>query len=315
MLPDKRCATVALAGFLLLPLAASRGVPPARDLPAPRQAKEDSPRSPSDEEATKKHRADRLAEMRRRAEGTKVFQFVDGDRVACEMHPEPVLRYDWQVGGVPDGTLWIWVNEVRPAAALKVQIHPRNNQARCLYEMYSLSSRLIEVEFDEAPSWSSREPGLEFEPLPEGPRPSDNEAVRLAQMKQIHRQFSFYQVSFRGRTEHRHLPRPLYRYADLDSGLQDAALFVSSSAGTCPDIICLIELRHAEGEASAWHYAFQHSANADAHALLGGKEVWKVTGRGWRAAPTGGDTWQMYWASTPVDPSLLDDGEPSNKEE
>lgn len=176
-----------------------------------------------------------------------------------------------------------------------------------LYATFSLSFPLLDVEWGDAQPWSTRRPGLEFQPLPDGPTPSDTAPARLRQMKQIHRRFSFYQVSFRGRTEHRLLPRPPYRYAAPDTGLVDGVIFASSAHGTNPSILLLIELRQNEGDAPAWHYGLQHLGNADVHALLDGEEVWSVTDRGWRAAPTGGDTWQIIWASTPVPEELIDD--------
>lgn len=298
------CPTV--LALLAAPLAYGETDPPPR--PSAAQPNKRASRAPSDDEAARKERrAQRLEEMQRRAKGTKV-RLLDGAReVSAEFLPEPAMRYDWQLGGVPDATVWLWCHRDRPVAVEKVELYRRGGGLSCLYNFFSLSPDRIAASWSDGPAWSSRIPGVQMQPLTNGPVPSEKKAVRLSQMKQIHRGFSIYQVSFRGRTEHRHLPRPLYRYGDDGSEIQDGAIFASAAHGTNPCVVCLVELRRTDEAGPQWYYGFQHLGNADAHATLDGKEVWKVTGRGWGPAPAGGDDWRMFWGADPVRATLVED--------
>ena len=78
------------------------------------------------------------------------------------------------------------------------------------------------------------------------------------------------------REEVRLLPRPLHRYSDPGSGLQDGAIFAFATNGTNPDCLIVIELDGKELSRAVWKYAPVRMTVAQLSVRLDQKEVWSV---------------------------------------
>jgi hypothetical protein len=118
---------------------------------------------------------ERLAKLRRRAEGTRVFIVGDDDRSEVEMRSEPVFRYADQPRGIVDGTLWVWGGPGRPVALQKVEYYPpvASNWTYCLA---SLSSGLVAAEWRGGRRWTATKPGVELRPCDDSPQPAANKS-------------------------------------------------------------------------------------------------------------------------------------------
>jgi hypothetical protein len=226
----------------------------------------------------KEQRKKELDNMRRRAESTSVFQIHGANKIPMKIAAEPVFRYDDQVRRHFDGTLWIYGSNGRPAAVQKVTCY-RGRPGFPKYEFCfaSLSDDLLEVHWAGDPDWSSTKPGVGMRELPGGPKPAATDAGRMLQMKELVRRFSATIADYPDkREEFRLLTRPLHRYRDLGSGIQDGAIFPLVCSGTNPDLLMLIELRGSDSARATWQYSPVRMTASEVKVRLDGKEVWSV---------------------------------------
>jgi hypothetical protein len=255
-------ARMAAIGWTLLsaPLARAQEGQPAEEKPAARAEQQ-------------KESAERLANMRHRAEGTHIFVVKDDDREEIEMRAEPVFRYADQPREIVDGTLWVWGEPGRPAALQKVEYFPPT-PTNWTYCLASLSPGLVGAEWRGGRQWTATKPGVVLRQWDDGPEPSASKPGRLRQMKDVARRFAVRASEGTHRDEQlRLMPQPIHRYADAEQGLQDGAIFGFGS-GTNPNCLLLVELRSDEESSPAWHYGFVGMSAESLRARLDEKEVW-----------------------------------------
>ena len=215
--------------------------------------------------------------------------------------PEPILRYDDKPRNIFDATLWAWGPKGRPEAVLKIENYPkRPAKTRWIYGIVSLATGLVTVEGDEGWQWSSSKPGLDLREIPAAPAPADTEALRLSQMKQLARRFEAHEDEGppRGRLQLRLMPRPVYRYADPASGLQDGVLF-AFAYGTNPDLLLVIESSQQGGSARQWRYGLARLGGGATFASLDGRKVWAETGV---KIPERRETYMNRWQGDRIEP-------------
>src|SRR5262245_25385850 len=203
-------------------------------------ASEDAAKPSTDSDKLQRER--RLVDMRKRAAGTIVQTQDDGRQY--DLIDEPPVRYRDVPRGIVDGTIWAFGRHGRPRAILKVESYSGNDAAHAwLHSMCSLSEELIEAEWHDKHKWRSKQPGLTWKLIVDGPDPANTERGRTSQMKELIRRFAVTAVDpSRGRERHRLLAKPIHRYADSENGV-DGAIFGFSTDGTNPGALILIEMR------------------------------------------------------------------------
>jgi hypothetical protein len=181
-----------------------------------------------------------------------------------ELRPKPV--YVWtnptRAGG-QDGAVFLWTCKGRAEAIGTVFSFPANGPRTVVHELHSLAPTILDVTRQGAvesggPSWKPGKAGVALAPIPGSPTPERTPAQRMSQMRALARDFTGTTEDRDNRTyELRLLPKPLYRYQSTDPDVLDGALFAFvSPAGTDPEVILLIEARHApDAKAPSWHYA------------------------------------------------------------
>jgi hypothetical protein len=161
--------------------------------------------------------------------------------------------------------------------------------------LFSLSDGLIEARWPGETGWSSTKPGVEMRLLPDAPKAAAADTGRLLQMKEAARRFAITMTGWQNRKdEMRLLPRPVYRYADPESGIQDGAIFAFVVYGTNPSCLILIELQGADVAHAVWKYGPRRTTDGGLNVRLDGKEVWSTDAR----VSSGGryDTWLYFFA-------------------
>lgn len=248
------------------------------------------------EQSTTAERNARLVRMSGRAKRVQVHSLADEVRKTSQLVTEPLFRYSDEPRRIIDATLWCWQSDGRPTALLKIEENARTPHSKpWLYCVVSLSSELIEVERDGGREFSSRRPGLDLRPLPNGPEPANTKAARLTQLRQLARRFSATIVrdpKDNRRDEMRLLPQPLYRYANPEAGLADAALFGLTATGTNPDGLLAIEL-HGK-DTTSWRYGLARMTMEGLSVRLDNAEVW--TAEFTSGTPGPFDTWHWFQA-------------------
>jgi len=246
----------------------------------------------------------RLEAMRKLAKEIKIYEITEGKAgPPLALRQDPFLRYTNHTLGVVDGTLWGWGERGRPPAVMKLGlVGPKRGERHWRLRVNVLSSKSIEVEFDDGVKWSSRQSGLEFRPLIDAPAPADSVTLRLMQAREIGRRLKVSALSRNGknRSQFRFLPQPIDRYSDPRGGLQDGMLFGFAYTNN-PSVLMVLEAWSQGEDVRTWRYGFAHQTDGEATALLDGKSVWSESSVG-----TEPDTKLSIIRQMAADPAIQD---------
>lgn len=235
------------------------------------------PPEPADEPA----RRERLDFMKQKSAEFRLFRETDLED-PLSTTAEPVLRFSNPVrNSFSDGTIFLWLDGKRPAAAASLSI--RGN-AGFFREFSSLSPDGLRCRLREAEIWSPRAGSVKAQVLQNAPTPAASAALRQAQMRRLAARFV---VRMHGEgdqpQELRLLAQPLYRYVGEQAGVLDGALFAFVET-TDPEALLVIEARRAGySDATSWWYTWARmtSRPLTAHdrppeSSDAGREVWSV---------------------------------------
>ncbi len=218
--------------------------------------------------------AERLAEMKQKAQSVQVFA-ADG---TTELHmvAEPVLRFSDPAREFSDATIWALGERGRPVALMSMERYENQNKWWC--ELVALSPNKFTV-VTPGWKWSPQKPSLELQPFTEAPTAAETSVGRLQQMKALARRFS---ASEDGRMddhyELRLMPQPIHRYANEEEGVVDGALFVFAY-GTNPEAVAAVECHREADSPPTWHFGFVQLSSNTVQADLNGTQVWKCPGK------------------------------------
>jgi hypothetical protein len=196
-----------------------------------------------------------------------------------ELKKEPIFEWSNPVGqGLHQGVIFLWLRDGRPAALGGIFSHPAPGWKgrKVLHEFLALDSdRLLVHRPSGALNEWKPQAGLARKELPDAGTPAATRGARLVQMRRLAQQFTGHSTdNERERWELRLLPTPLYRYPEAKSGVIDGALFaLTSSAGTDPEVLLLIEARQKDGK-TRWEYACGRFGVISMYVQHKGKEVW-----------------------------------------
>ena len=130
-----------------------------------------------------------------------------------------------------------------------------NHQRVVVHEFHTLSERVLAVRPPKGlyREWKPKG-SFPIQPLANAPAVSENAQQRLLQLRNLAREFSAVTHGGNERTEMRLAPRPLVRYQPTRNDVFDGALFafLSSAAGTDPEVVLMIEARRADSKTKDW---------------------------------------------------------------
>jgi hypothetical protein len=231
----------------------------------------------ADEKAEREaRRAEFLKQMRAIAEASEV-RLADADKPA-KLVTSPVFRYDDQPRRFLDATMWIWTDGIRPVACQKVEAR-RNfdtDKPEWGYCFTSLAEQNITGRWPTGRTWTSREAGIAFQPVPGAAAPAATNIARKRQLRELAREFSARLIidpRIDSTAEMRLLPTPIYEYTDPETKQQLGAVFGFEANGTNPDLLMRIEARG--GDKPAWHFAPARMTNGGVTLKIKDKTVWE----------------------------------------
>jgi hypothetical protein len=195
-----------------------------------------------------------------------------------ELIEAPVLRWTNPHVGRVYGSVFMWTADGRPEAVASVfkWYSPHDD----LYiEWKSLASNQLTFLREGRQIWRCRPAETKWIKLTDAGAPRSQPRDRLAQMRQIVRDFSAELIDRRDdpagrRLQLRLLTQPIYRYGETKPPLTDGAVFAFVQ-GTDPEVLLLVEARNDAG-GPHWQYAIAR-LNTDTLAVRrNSQEVWHV---------------------------------------
>jgi hypothetical protein len=130
---------------------------------------------------------------------------------ACDLHPEPALRWSKNTREEVYGNVYVWTRQGVPVAVASIFqfAHPKDDLTA---EFQSLSATAVTVRVGDATLWTAPPKGVEFRPAPNAPAPGTGVAVRGAQMRSIARRFEGQARRDANNIRLRVLPREVFAY-------------------------------------------------------------------------------------------------------
>ncbi|MCI0360754.1 MAG: hypothetical protein L0211_19935 [Planctomycetaceae bacterium] len=192
-----------------------------------------------------------------------------------EFSPQPLLHWGNPARNGEDGAVFVWLKQGRPEVIGSVFEYPARGVVVRKHALHSLADQPITASFNDVEIWTPKAAGVKFAAVPGAEPPADNPRRRLAQMRELARQFTVEMVDLReSKSELRLMSQPLIRYEPKAGATQDGAIF-ALAVGTDPEALLLLEARKSE-DAARWEYAFARFHFVLLSARHDGREVWRV---------------------------------------
>jgi hypothetical protein len=227
----------------------------------------DPPPKPAGE---KDEKAARMEHMKQAAKGYEITLTSDTTK-KLTLTEEALLRFDDQVTGVVDGTVFVWMLDDRPAAVASVWIRKTGHE---FHEFQSLAEVGLTASSQEQRKWVPEKPGVERKPVADAKEPAATAAGRLNQMRAMAREYTATVATDKEQQELRLLPQPVSRYGRADGPVVDGAIFAFCK-GTNPEVLLLVEAVK-KGDGLEWVSAFARMTSRACEVRRDKKEAWSV---------------------------------------
>lgn len=219
------------------------------------------------------------------------YRFVREGSVATplKLQAEPAFRMGKQpTDFVEEGAIFFWLgDDGRPEAAAQIFLIKDEGAPKglWLHEFISLSPGSFTGDIAGVPSWSPRQPGVEFRSVPGAPKPGGTLALRSSQMKALAREFKASDY-FKDEkwVDLRLLTTPIARYGKEKTAVVDGGLFAYVT-GTDPEAFLFLEVR-AGKDGPEWQYAYAPMTCFRLKGTLADKVVWAIPYRKTATDPT-----------------------------
>jgi len=185
----------------------------------------------------------------------------------------PVFK--WATDDDWSGDVFVWTYAQRPEMIGCILSGPKDKKSRDSYQEFHLLGERPVSNADMLGRfrWTPAE-GLKLRSVEGAPPPAETAPLRLAQMRQILRDFTA-SMQANGEWELRLLPQPLLRYQSTDDVVVDGALFTFIwPKGTDPELILLLECRKTQN-GNEWFYAPVRFSTRELWLKYREKEVWR----------------------------------------
>ncbi len=172
-----------------------------------------------------------------------VIQSTDEPPRSFELCKSPILRWSQPVRGGDDGATFVWLDRGCPVVIAAIFAYPNEDKTRTVvHEMHSIAPGAMDATYRERVRWQPTTSGIVMKDVPDAISPAEKAPARLAQMRNMLRQFSARSIDQSDKPwELRLMSQPLVRYEPVDrTDLIDGAVFAFAQ-GTDPEILVVFE--------------------------------------------------------------------------
>ena len=204
------------------------------------------------------------------SEASAYSMFLDaGRKKPLDFQPEPIFKWQNLTNqGGQLGAIYVWTREGRPEVVGTMFSQREKNQRKVVHEFHTLAASVLTVDSPKGldRNWVPKG-SLPMKPLSKAPAVAETPVRRMTQMRSLAREFTGYTQGGTERIELRLAPQPLIRYQPTRSDVLDGAIFafLSSAAGTDPEVMLVIEARKADEKAveTTWHLGIVRFTDRD----------------------------------------------------
>ena len=189
----------------------------------------------------------------------------------------PLLRYQNPLSSSKDGILVAFSRGGRPDVLATLSPQSASN---VVHEFYNTSGAPLEIRREERTIWSAPPIEMKFQDLTDARLPAPTPALRVIQMRQIAEEFKImddHGWKTTVRQPLRLLRQPVHRYADVERGIIDGAIF-SYVLGTDPEANLLLEAYNTDG-GPRWRFTFSPQTIYALQAYRDDHLVWEIAER------------------------------------
>jgi hypothetical protein len=189
-----------------------------------------------------------------------------------KLQPEPVFSYANPAGGSRShGAMFVWTRDGRPEILGAIWSQQSGDKRSVIHSLHSLSLEPLTATRNHDVFWAPTGPGIEPLPIPDAPQPAATAPLRLAQMRNIARDFTASTVRNAVERQLQFRPQPVYRF-DKPVAERDGAVFVWFEDWD-PELLMVIETR-ATPNGPRWHAGFARFTNLPVAARHKDVKVW-----------------------------------------
>ena len=205
----------------------------------------------------------------------KQFEFrVDGNRIA-KLQPQPVLNWVNPVRNQESGSVFVWIDGIRPVAIGTSFTYTYDGEVRRKNAFHTLTDKAIRGTHRGRDVWNTIAGNFSLKPVPNVDAPAPTTPQRSRQLKLLARRFQVNVTHRDGRREDcRLVPNPLYRFESRD-GEQSGAIF-SFAIGTDPEALLIVAKEPKAAGGVEWQYAFARFNFYPLDASFDGNPIWKA---------------------------------------
>ena len=189
---------------------------------------------------------------------------------------QPIMKWSQPVRGGEDGSVFLWLDEKRPAVIATIFTWPHPSRGIAVtHELHTLVDEPLKGVWKQR-TWTPPDKSIGWKPVPDVPAPGESAKIRDLELRRVARGFAATSENREGQNwQLRLLPTPIYRYdSDTADAVGSGALF-GFVEGTDLEIVLLLEAR-ATSDGPRWHYGLARMSDLRLIVRRNEQSVWEV---------------------------------------
>ena len=181
-----------------------------------------------------------------------------GRNQPLELQADPIFKWQNLTNqGGQLGAIYVWSQRGRPEVIGTIFSQPEGGRRNVIHEFHTLAVKELTVDSPEdcARKWKPK--GVfSMQPLIAAPPVAETALRRNTQMRNLSKEFKAFTQKESERVELRLAPQPVIRYQPNSPDVLDGAIFafLSSAAGTDPEMMVMIEARKVAPNDRNWSW-------------------------------------------------------------
>ena len=200
---------------------------------------------------------------------------VDAVNSPFTLQEKAIFRHTQTVRGDDIGAVYVWKEASgRPAVIGVIFAWSQGRNRWVMNEFHSLHKNGIAMDLPGKRSWTTEQPGLQWQPFLKADPPDSSTLKQKLQAKALSRRVSANATDpTKARWELRLVPTAIYEYSIPEEGVSYGGVF-SLCQGTDTELLVIVEARQTEGKAE-WHYAFAPFTDYQLAVSIDDERVWE----------------------------------------